>query len=129
VEIARRERRSSNLPEVVLWRVLRTRPGELRFRKQHPLGHYSLDFACLAARLAIEVDGEIHSRGDHPARDARRDAIVADHGFATLRISAKDVLNDLDAVITAIVSACRDRLPLHHRASPGGPPPRSGEVF
>ncbi len=129
VEIARRERRSGNLPEVILWRALRTRPDGLRFRKQHPLDHYSLDFACLAARLAIEVDGEIHSRGDHPLRDAHRDVIVAEHGFATLRIPAKDVLNDLDAVLTAIVTACRDRLPLHHRAAPGGPPPRSGEVF
>jgi very-short-patch-repair endonuclease len=127
VEIARRERRSGNLPEVVLWRALRTRPEGLRFRKQHPLDHYSLDFACLAARLAIEVDGEIHSRSDQPSRDVRRDVIVAEHGFATLRIAAKDVLNDLDAVVTAIVTACLDRLPLHQPAA--GPPPRSGEVF
>nr|WP_246152450.1 endonuclease domain-containing protein [Sphingomonas montanisoli] len=125
--MARRERRSGNLPEVVLWRALRTRPGGFKFRKQHPIGPYSLDFACLSARLAIEIDGEVHGRGDRPQRDEIRDSRLAQSGFRTLRIPARDVLNDLDAVVRAIVEACKAGQPLHHPSD--GPPPRAGEVF
>jgi len=115
IDRARKERRSGNLPEVILWRALRRRPGGFRFRRQHPVAVYNLDFACLAVRLAIEVDGEVHERGDRPARDARRDAYLAALGFATLRIAARDVLTDLDTAVTAIVEACRAR-PLHRPA-------------
>ncbi|UYY59399.1 endonuclease domain-containing protein [Sphingomonas sp. S2-65] len=127
--MARRERRSGNVPEVVLWRELRKRPEGFKFRRQHPLGAYSLDFACLEARLCVEVDGEHHARGDRPAADIIRDVAVAEHGFATLRVPAREVLSDLSAVITTIVTACRDRAPLHPRPAAGGPPPRSGEVL
>ncbi len=125
---ARRERSSGNPPEVILWRALRQKPGGLKFRRQHPIGPYCLDFACIAARLAIEVDGEVHSRGDRPARDQERDAAVELLGLTTLRVSATDVLRDTEAVVTMIVQACRGRLPLHHRPLADGPPPRSGEV-
>ena len=63
---ARQLRRSMSLPEVLLWRELRKRPGGLRFRRQHPAGPYVLDFACLDARVALEVDGEAHGLGCEP---------------------------------------------------------------
>ena len=122
VRRARGMRRDMTLPEVVLWRVLRERPEGLRFRRQHPAGAYVLDFYCPAARLAVEVDGEIHERGDRPDRDARRDAFLAEHGVAVLRIPARDVLRDLDSVVRYIVAQARDRLPLHRPAD--GPPPQ-----
>jgi very-short-patch-repair endonuclease len=118
-----------SLPEVLLWQELREQPGGFRFRRQNPQIGYRLDFACLEARLAIEVDGAAHDHGDRPERDAVRDQRLAEIGFATLRIPAREVLRDLDAVITGIVTACRERAPLHHRPSAGGPPPRSGEDF
>ena len=124
---ARRERRSGNLPEVLLWRVLRARPGGFKFRRQHPIDRYILDFACLEARLAIEIDGEAHDRGDRPSRDQTRDARLSEFGFRTLRIPARDVLGDPDAVIRAVVSACSAGRPLHQPSA--GPPPRSGEVL
>lgn len=123
---ARRERRSYNLPEVLIWRELRKRPAGLKFRRQHPIGDFSLDFACLVAKLAIEIDGEAHSRGNRPARDEHRDQALAQRGFETLRIPAKDVLTDLNAVIRMIIAKCEARPPLHRPM--GGPPPRSGEV-
>ncbi|MGW8204848.1 endonuclease domain-containing protein (plasmid) [Sphingomonas bisphenolicum] len=126
IELARRERRSGNLPEVILWRVLRQRPGGFKFRRQHPIGPYSLDFACLSARLAIEIDGEVHNCGDRPARDHARDAHLVQRGFRTLRIPARDVLRSLDDVMIAIIAACGEVPPLHRPLD--GPPPRSGEV-
>ncbi len=116
-----------SLPEVLLWQQLRQRPEDFRFRKQFPLEHYSLDFACLETRLAIEVDGEAHDRGDHPARDEKRDLRLQELGFVTMRIPAHEVLGNLEGVLTAIVERCRTLRPLHRPAD--GPPPRSGEDF
>ena len=113
-----------SLPEVLLWRELRTRPDGLKFRKQHPTGPYSLDFYCNDARLAIEVDGEAHGRGDRPKLDKARDAWIARAGIMTMRIPATEVLHDLEAVLRAILREAQARLPLHHPAAPGGPPPR-----
>ena len=121
---ARKLRRAMTLPEVILWQQLRKRPAGLRFRRQFPCRGYVADFACLQRRLAIEIDGEAHSMGRNPQRDAKRDAVLADAGFKTLRIAARDVLDDLDAVLKFISSACANR-PLHQPAA--GPPPRSGE--
>jgi very-short-patch-repair endonuclease len=127
--IAKRERRSGNLPEVLVWRELRKRPGGYKFRRQHPLSEVILDFACLERRLAIEIDGEAHNRGDRPERNERRDAFLRSQGFAVLHLPAGYVLNDLAGAIAAIVTACSERPPLHHQPAAGGPPPRSGEVF
>ena len=127
---SRHLRRTMSLPEVLLWRELRRKPHDLKFRRQHPTGPYSLDFYCSDARLAIEVDGEAHSRGDRPTRDQARDAWLARAGVETMRIPAKEVLNDLEAVLRGIVAQAIARLPLHHPAVPGGPrpapPPPSG---
>jgi very-short-patch-repair endonuclease len=125
VKLARKLRREMSPAEKLLWWALKQHPGGNRFRKQCPQGPYSLDFACLAARLAIEVDGEAHDRGDRPERDARRDAYLRKCGFTVLRISAAEVFRNLEGVVLGIVEACRTRGPLHHASH--GPPPRSGE--
>jgi very-short-patch-repair endonuclease len=113
--------------ERLLWWALKDRPRGFKFRKQCPQGPFSLDFACLEARVAIEVDGEGHDRGDRPQRDERRDRYLAQHGFATMRIPAAEVFRNLEGVVSGIVEQCRTRGPLHHAASRRGPPPRSGE--
>jgi very-short-patch-repair endonuclease len=115
-------RRKMTLPEVILWHWLRQRPDGLKFRRQHPTGPYVLDFFCSDARLAIEVDGEAHSRGDRPRRDASRDAWLRSAGIETLRIPAFELLNDADAVLLWVLTEAKARLPLHHPS--GGPPPR-----
>ena len=122
VEKARRLRRTMTPPEVTLWQILRTRPDGLKFRHQHPNGLLSLDFYCASAKLAIEVDGEIHNRGDAPAQDAARDEWLAGKGIRTLRIAATDVQRQLDAVMALILHECR-AIPLHHPAD--GPLPHS----
>ena len=125
VRRARALRRTLSLPEIALWAQLRARPNGLKFRRQHPAGPYVLDFYCAEARLCIEVDGETHNFGDRPERDERRDALLALHGIETLRIAARDVLDNLDAVMIYILQVATSRPPLHHPASPGGPPPRA----
>ena len=103
---ARALRRAMTLPEGTLWQVLRTRPRGLKFRRQHPMGPFVLDFYCPAVKLAIEVDGAAHDMGDNPERDARRDAWLKEQGLRTLRVTAADVLGDLEAVVRMIVAEC-----------------------
>ena len=122
---ARTLRRAMTLPEGLLWRELRQRPGGLKFRRQHASGPYVCDFYCADARLVVEVDGEAHDRGDRPERDAGRDRWFAEHGLATLRLPAVLVLTDLGAAVRHIVAEAHARLPLHHPAARGGPPPRA----
>ena len=137
VKRARKLRSEMTLPEAVLWRVLRTRPGGLKFRRQHPAGVYVLDFYCAVARLAIEVDGMAHDSIRAAKADATRAHFLRSQHVATLRVPAKLVLDDLEEVMTRIVDVCLERagklkrrngstpVPLHHPAD--GPPPLAGE--
>ena len=127
VKRARTLRREMSLPEVLLWQALRKRPNGLKFRRQFPIDRITTDFACLSHRLIVEVDGEGHSFGDQPRRDAARDAVLSRDGFRVTRIAAQDVLSDVDAVLRFIVAICSEVGPLHHDAARRGPPPRSGE--
>ncbi|HUD30146.1 MAG TPA: DUF559 domain-containing protein [Novosphingobium sp.] len=124
VEQARKLRRTLSLPEGLLWRELRKRPRGLKFRRQHPSGIYVLDFYCSDARLAIEVDGAAHAFGNRPGRDSARDTWFAEAGIMTMRIAASLVLSGLQDVLDGIVAEAASRVPLHHPAAPGGPPPR-----
>jgi very-short-patch-repair endonuclease len=117
VKRARELRKEMSLPEVLLWVQLQRRPGGHRFRKQVPQHPYTLDFACLKARLCIEVDGEAHNRGDQPRRDEIRDRVMAERGFRTLRLPACVVLKNMEGCVMAIVAACD-----------AANPPRNGEV-
>ena len=102
-------RRRMTPPEVKLWCALRRRAQGARFRRQHPAGPYVLDFYCAAARLAIEVDGATHWRGDAEARDAIRDSWLAEAGIDTLRLSAGLVMRDLDTALRMIETAVEGR--------------------
>jgi len=93
-----------SLPEVLLWQHLRKRPDGLKFRKQFPFQQVTVDFACLERRLVVEIDGEGHSCGDQPRRDCARDAFLRREGFRVIRIAARDVLRDMDAVLSFILA-------------------------
>ena len=125
IERARELRRSMTLPEVQLWQALRARPDGFKFRRQHPVGGYLADFACLPARLLIEVDGQVHEDDKIARIDQLRQADLESHGYAVLRIAARDVLDKLDGVVRMIVAECLARAPLHQPSA--GPPPRAGE--
>jgi very-short-patch-repair endonuclease len=103
---ARELRRRPSLPEGLVWRELRKRPNGLKFRRQHPLGPYVVDFYCAAARLVIEIEGQNHSMGDRPQRDKRRDSWMRAQGLRVIRFDAADAMNDLESVLTVITSAC-----------------------
>ncbi len=105
---ARQLRRAMSLPEVLLWQGLRRQSG-LHFRRQHPAGPYVLDFFCAARLLAVEVDGHVHSVAVQAAHDARRDAWLASHGIAVLRLAAAAVLADPAAAAGQVVATALAR--------------------
>jgi very-short-patch-repair endonuclease len=107
--------------EQKLWYELRAkRLSSLGFRRQHPIGPFVADFACLSARLLVEVDGGQHFEAAGLARDGRRDRFLADRGFRVLRFSNLDVLNNMSGVLETIVAAARPAVP------PPQPSPASG---
>ncbi|WP_448663593.1 endonuclease domain-containing protein [Sphingomonas sp. CJ20] len=123
VESARRLRREMSLPEVLLWQRLRGGKAGAKFRRQHPVGPYVVDFYCREAALVIEIDGEVHGANTRIARDAHRDAFLRENGYEVLHVNALEVLRDADQAAAAIATLVAR--PLHHPSD--GPPPRAGE--
>ena len=93
-----------SLPEVLLWRELKGKPLGMKFRRQFPILGFVADFACVEARLIIEIDGIVHEMGNRPERDVTRDAILTGKGWRVERIPAADVLKEVKVVAGAIVA-------------------------
>ena len=103
-DFARRLRRNSTDAERRLWHHLRGRRLQgLRFRRQHPIGPYFADFACLELGLVIELDGGQHNDERQRHRDAVRSDVLASHGFQVIRFWDNDVLRDTQAVLSEIL--------------------------
>ncbi len=101
-----------------LWHSLRGRQmGGFRFRRQHVLGCYIVDFICLEARLIVEVDGSQHI--ERKEYDLQRSAWLVEQGFRILRFWDNEVLLALDGVLNQIAQALDMPAPNPH---PGLPP-------
>lgn len=121
---ARKLRREMTLPEVLLWKDLRGKKLGLKFRNQHPIPPYVVDFYCASARLVVEIDGFAHDNAERATRDAKRDRTLIEKGYDVLRLPASLILEDRQAALDAIVA--RAAKPLH-RACGTVPLPASGE--
>lgn len=98
---ARTLRQSMTDAERKLWSGLRGEQLGFKFRRQHPLGRYIADFACLDPRLIVELDGSQHA-GNH-AYDRSRDAFFVAQGFTVLRLPSNAPFQNLDGVLSAIL--------------------------
>jgi very-short-patch-repair endonuclease len=102
---ARWMRASPTPAEAQLWSALRgRRVGGLKFRRQHVIAGYIVDFYCPELRLAVEVDGDVHQA--RVAEDRQRDQDLALLGVCVLRLSNADVLDRHDDIIERIVRFC-----------------------
>jgi len=102
---ARDFRHDGNNAERLVWRLLRDRRlGGLKFRRQHVLGKYIVDFVCLSARLVIEIDGDTH---EHPEADARRTAALEQMGYRVIRFWNSYVYDRESAIADMILDAIR----------------------
>ena len=101
VSAAQDLRRNATSAERVLWQALKGRQlNGLRFRRQHPVGRFILDFYCSACKLVVEVDGGVHEA--RKEGDASRTRELLDHGYRVLRVSNQEVLTDLRSVLERI---------------------------
>ena len=103
---ARKLRSNMSLPEVLLWNHLRKKPLGVKFRRQHPVGSYVIDFYCPSSRIGIEIDGVAHDMGDRPVRDEVRDNWLVEQGIRIVRIPASEVLKSIVDAAAAIVALC-----------------------
>jgi len=100
---AARFRRNLTPPEARLWISLKAKTlSGHRFRRQHPIGPYILDFYCPSACLALEVDGALRDYPEQLAHDARRTDWLARQGVRVLRIRATDIRDYLDGVLALV---------------------------
>ena len=100
-QAAKRLRQNLTPAEAKLWAALRNKQLQgLRFRCQHPVGNFILDFYCPSHKLVIEVDGEIHQ--SQIEYDTERTGKLAEYGCTVLRFSNEQVVNDLPGVLEEI---------------------------
>ena len=110
VEAAQQLRRALTPAERVLWEALRSRQmAGLRFRCQHAVGPFVLDFLCPTARLVIEVDGSIHDQ--QVEQDKARTQHLEAYGYRVIRFRNGEVLHDLPTVLAQIEQAVLAVLP------------------
>ncbi|RMG81776.1 MAG: endonuclease domain-containing protein [Chloroflexi bacterium] len=99
----RQKRKDPTPAEAHLWRYLRNRRlNQAKFRRQHAIGRYIVDFVCLSARLVIEVDGAYH--GDKIDYDRQRQAELEGMGYRVLRFSNEAVLHQTREVLRQIAA-------------------------
>jgi very-short-patch-repair endonuclease len=100
---ARRLRQFSTDAERRMWSALRDqRLSRFKFRRQHPIGHYIIDFACTEYALVIEIDGGQHA--DRTA-DVRRTASLKSEGWKVIRFWNSDVLSNTSGVVETVLRA------------------------
>jgi len=105
--------------ETRMWWRLRARQLGVKFRRQHPIGPYIVDFACCRAKLVVEIDGEMHEK----AYDIRRDRWLESLGWRVMRLVLQEIDEGLDAAVDAIA------FELEHPWSLLGYEQRSGDLL
>lgn len=101
-ERARRLRREQTPAEEKLWALLKRERLGVKFRRQHPIGPYFVDFVCIESELIIELDGSQHGTPEGHAYDAERTAYLNAAGFQVLRFWNHEVLDHLPQVLKTI---------------------------
>jgi very-short-patch-repair endonuclease len=118
---ARSLRQRTTKSEEIFWRRVRNRQiAGLKFRRQVPIQGIVVDFACLAHRLVVEIDGGIHELPEVRARDQDRDAKLLNFGYRVIRFSDRAVFEALETLVGLIEDQVRKRIPSPPTPLPGG---------
>jgi very-short-patch-repair endonuclease len=117
-------RNDATSAERLLWRYLKGKQAAgAKFRRQHGIGPYIMDFFSHECLLAIEVDGATHSSDEEREHDQRREAFISRHGIKTIRFSNEAVYTSLDGVLLMIEEAVLLRKQELDSSSIGHPTP------
>lgn len=100
LNLKRQLRSNMTGPETRLWSRLRARQFQgLKFRRQHGIGPYIVDFYCPEQSLAIEVDGDSHADADQIVKDRQREKYLRSHGLRVIRYINDDIVKNMDGVL------------------------------
>jgi very-short-patch-repair endonuclease len=106
-----REMRHPQTPaETALWRTLRNRQFRYKFRRQHPIYRFIIDFYCAEAKLLIEVDGPSHFEQGQQEYDKLRTEYLEELGYKVIRFTNDDVKLNIDGVISEILQTVENRI-------------------
>jgi very-short-patch-repair endonuclease len=109
--LAQNLRKNQTHAERLLWSKLRSRGlSGYKFRRQHPIDNYILDFYCHEARLAIELDGGQHAKTENLEKDSKRTVTLNQIGIRVIRFWNNEVLENLDDVVAEIVATLKEIL-------------------
>ncbi|MCS7265247.1 MAG: DUF559 domain-containing protein [Armatimonadetes bacterium] len=123
-ERARQLRKTATSAESLLWEFLRDRRlGGLKFRRQHPIGNFIVDFYCHEHRLIVELEGGIHDTPEQAAYDEERFKLLQAQGYTILRFRNEEVFENLESVLERILR------PLPPTPSPDRRGGEGGEVI
>ncbi len=118
---AREFRQPQTPAESKLWASLRDRQlGGFKFRRQHPIDRFIVDFYCAACRLVIEIDGDSHADQGQEEYDRARTVWLNEQSYHVIRFPNRDVHRHTDAVLEAILGECQK---LSSLSSPSPPAP------
>jgi len=96
-------RNNSTKAEIILWRFLKKKQtGGLKFRRQHSIGSFIVDFYCPEKRVAIELDGDIHEAKKQAAYDKARQKVIEALDIKVLRFTNEMVIENIEAVLKEI---------------------------
>ena len=102
IEEAKRMRKEPTDAEAVLWELLRDKKLGDKFRRQHLIDDFIVDFVCLSKNLVIEVDGGYHNDPTQKEYDQQRTLYLNEKGFRVIRFTNEEVLGNTEAVLTKI---------------------------
>ena len=106
-----RELRHPQTPaEATLWRYLRDRNLGYKFRRQHPIDRFIIDFYCAAAKLCIEIDGSSHFEKEQEEYDKARTEILQELGYQVIRFTNNDVRYNVHEVVDEIIKEVEHRI-------------------
>jgi imidazole glycerol-phosphate synthase subunit HisF len=101
-ELAKKLRNNVTSTEMILWGRLKQYFPELKFRRQHPISIYIVDFYCHSTKLIIELDGNIHNLPDVKNNDEIRQKDLENLGLKIIRFTNKEITNNLEQVLQTI---------------------------
>ena len=101
-ENAKKLRNNLTASEELLWMYLRKGINGYKFRRQHSLNNYIVDFFCFKAKLVIEIDGSVHNRTDVIENDLIRQKDLENLGYKVIRFSNFEIHNNIDKIIDII---------------------------
>ncbi|WP_112661759.1 endonuclease domain-containing protein [Microvirga flavescens] len=104
-DFAKQQRREPTRAEEAVWQVLRAGRLGFKFKRQVPIGIYTVDFVCLEKRLVVEVDGPLHENDEQRLKDERRDLWLMPQGFEILRLPSGLVIGSVEIAAQRILEA------------------------